>query len=363
MKKLKIGVVFGGQSGEHEVSRVSAASVMRVMDKSKYDILPIGISKEGKWYVFEGDLSKIEDGSWQQEAIPALLPPNTDYKCIITLENGMQTKYNLDVIFPVLHGPRGEDGTIQGIFELMNIPYVGCGVSSSAICMDKVFAKMILRQEGLPVVDYKVYHKKALSLALPDIIAEIESSFGYPCFVKPANMGSSVGISKAHDRSKLETALHTAADYDVKVLVEAFIDAREIECSVLGNENPKASIPGEIIPSNEFYDYTAKYCDGGKSKLLIPAPLTAETVKKIQELAIKAFKTLDCSGMARVDFLLSKVSGTLYINELNTIPGFTSISMYPKMWEASGLTYIQLIDELIELAIKRHQQKQQLKLY
>lgn len=362
MEKMKVGVVFGGQSGEHEVSLMSATSVIKVMDKTKYDIIPIGITKEGKWHIFPGDVSKIEDGSWQEEAIPAFLPPDTGYRCLIFLEEGKEVRHYIDVIFPVLHGPRGEDGTVQGVFELMNIPYVSCGVSSSAVCMDKVFTKQILRQAGLPVVDFKVFYKKDLPHKLDEIISEVEASFGYPCFVKPANMGSSVGITKAHDREELKSGIMLAAEYDRKLLVEKFIPAREIECSVLGNEDPKASLPGEIMPSHEFYDYTAKYFDGGKSKLLIPAPLAGEETEKIRDLAVKAFKALDCSGMARVDFLMSKVSGIIYINELNTIPGFTKISMYPKMWEAAGLPYKELIDKLIELAIERHREKQALKL-
>nr|WP_237659071.1 D-alanine--D-alanine ligase family protein [Tepidanaerobacter sp. GT38] len=362
VEKIKVGVIFGGQSGEHEVSLMSSVSVMKVMDKTKYDIIPIGITKEGNWKLFLGDISKIENGSWEQEAVPALISPDPASKCIITLKDGKETRYYLDVVFPVLHGPRGEDGTVQSIFEMMNIPYVSCGVASSAICMDKVFSKKILQQSNLPVVDYKVYYKKELQTNLTEIISEVEVSLGYPCFVKPANLGSSVGISKAKSREELKAALLLAAEYDTKILVEKFIDAREIECSVLGNDAPRASLPGEIIPSREFYDYAAKYLDGDKSKLLLPAPLSQKDIATIQQLAIEAFKALGCSGMARVDFLMSKVSGKIYINELNTIPGFTKISMYPKMWEISGLSYGALIDELIQLAIERHKQKNELKL-
>ncbi|TYP49759.1 D-alanine--D-alanine ligase family protein [Thermosediminibacter litoriperuensis] len=362
MEKLKVGVVFGGQSGEYEVSLMSATSIINVMDKSKYDIVPIGITKDGRWHVFFGDVSKIQDGTWVDEAVPAFLPPDTSYKCAITLKDGIETRYYLDVIFPVLHGPHGEDGTVQGVFELMNIPYVSCGVGSSAVCMDKVFSKKLLKQEGLPVVDFKVFYKKDLPAGLMDMVAEVEKSFGYPCFVKPANLGSSVGVTKAHDREELKNAILHAAEFDRKLLVERFIPAREIECAVLGNDDPVASLPGEIIPSEEFYSYIAKYFDGGKSKLLIPAPLATEETEKIRDLAVRAYKALDCTGMARVDFLLSKVTGIIYINELNTIPGFTNISMYPKMWEASGLPYKELIDKLIGLAIERHRQKQALKL-
>jgi D-alanine-D-alanine ligase len=362
VEKTKVGIVFGGQSGEHEVSLMSSASVIKVMDKTKYDIIPIGITKEGNWNLFLGDISKIEDGSWPDEAVPALLSPDPNHKCIITLIDGKESRYYLDVVFPVLHGPRGEDGTVQSLFEMMNIPYVSCGVTSSALCMDKVFSKKILEQNGLPIVDYKVFYKRELLVRMPEIISELEDYLGYPCFVKPANLGSSVGISKARNREELKSALMIAAQYDIKVLVEKFIDAREIECSVLGNDEPKASLPGEIIPSRDFYDYTAKYSDGDKSKLLLPAPVSRKDVSRIQELAVKAFTALDCSGMARVDFLMSKVSGNIYINELNTIPGFTKISMYPKMWEVSGLSYKDLIDELIEFAFERHRQKNELKL-
>ncbi|HHY71271.1 MAG TPA: D-alanine--D-alanine ligase [Thermoanaerobacterales bacterium] len=362
MEKMKVGIVFGGQSGEHEVSLMSSVSVMKVMDKIKYDIIPIGITKKGNWKLFLGDISKIEDGSWVEEAVPALLSPDPKHKCIITLIDGKESRYYLDVVFPVLHGPRGEDGTVQSLFEMMNIPYVSCGVTASALCMDKVFAKKILEQNGLPIVDYKVFYKQELLVRMPEILSELEDYLNYPCFVKPANLGSSVGISKARNRDELKSALMLAAQYDTKMLVEKFIDAREIECSVLGNDEPRASLPGEIIPSRDFYDYTAKYLDGDKSELLLPAPVSKKDVTRIQELAVKAFKALDCSGMARVDFLMSKVSGNIYINELNTIPGFTSISMYPKMWEVSGLPYKDLIDELIELAFKRHRKKNELKL-
>ncbi|AEE90561.1 D-alanine--D-alanine ligase [Tepidanaerobacter acetatoxydans Re1] len=362
MQKIKVGIIFGGQSGEHEVSLMSCVSVIQVMDKTKYDIIPIGITKKGNWKLFLGDISKIENGSWEDEAIPALLSPDPSCKCVITLKDGMESRYYLDVVFPVLHGPRGEDGTVQSLFELMNIPYVSCGVTSSAICMDKVFSKKILEQSGLPIVDYKAFYKRELLARMPEIISEVEEFLGYPCFVKPANLGSSVGISKAGGPSELESAMRLATQYDTKILVERFIDAREIECAVLGNDEPNASLPGEIIPSRDFYDYTAKYLDGDKSKLLLPAPVSRKDITRIQELAIKAFKTLDCSGMARVDFLMSKVSGNIYINELNTIPGFTRISMYPKMWEISGLSYKDLIDKLINLAFERHRQKNELTL-
>lgn len=363
MEKIRIGIIFGGQSAEHEVSLMSASSIIKIIDKSKFDVLKIGITKDGRWHLYFGDVENIENGQWINQAVPAFIVPDPSRKYMITLQNGIETRYPVDVFFPVLHGPRGEDGTLQGIFELMNIPYVSCGVTSSALCMDKVYTKKILKNEGLPVADFKVYFKKDLLLEINAIVREIEESLGFPCFVKPANLGSSIGITKAHNKEELKDALFLASEYDTKIIVEKFIPAREIEVSVLGNENPIASLPGEIIPSNEFYDYTAKYFDGGKSKLLIPAPLAKEETEKVKDLAVKAFKALDCSGMARVDFLLSKVTGIFYINELNTIPGFTKISMYPKLWEASGLSYRDLIEKLIELAFEKYREKQALKLY
>jgi D-alanine-D-alanine ligase len=362
MAKLAIGLLFGGQSGEHEISLMSVTSIIKVLDKSKYDIIPIGISKDGKWSIFLGDISKIQDGSWQHEAVPAILTPNANCQYVMSIQGNKEIKYHLDVIFPVLHGPRGEDGTVQGLFELMNIPYVSCGVASSAICMDKIYAKKILEEEGLPVVDYKILYKRDLPERLPHVIAEVEESFRYPCFIKPANLGSSVGITKANNRHSLKSSIELASEYDYKILIEKAIPAREIECSVLGNDRPRASLPGEIIPSREFYDYEAKYFDGGKSKLLVPAPLTREETNNIRHLAVRAFNALDCSGMARVDFLLCKETGVIYINEVNTIPGFTNISMYPKMWEATGISYGELIDTLIQLALDRHNHKQTLKI-
>lgn len=362
MKKLKVGVIFGGQSGEHEVSLMSATSVINVMNKDKYDIIPIGITKDGKWHVFSGDISKIMTSEWEQGALPAFLPPDPSYKCIISREQGKEIRYYLDVIFPVLHGPRGEDGTVQGVFELMNIPYVGCGVTSSALCMDKAVAKKVLRQEGISVVDFEVLYKRDLEGGLDDIVSKLTDSIGFPCFVKPANLGSSVGISKARNAVELSAALIEASLYDSKIIVEKAVDAREIECSVLGNDFPEASLPGEIIPSRDFYDYTAKYFDGDNSKLLLPAPMANEKTEEIRDLAVKAFKALGCCGMARVDFLCCKVTGINYINELNTIPGFTRISMYPKMWEATGLSYKDLVDKLIELALEKHREKNTLKL-
>jgi len=354
MKKT-VGVIFGGQSGEHEVSLMSATSILRVIDRDKFDVVHIGISKNGNWYLFKGDIEDIQKGNWEKNSIKAFLPPDSSYKGIVTLQNGVEKIHKLDVVFPVLHGPRGEDGTIQGLFELAGIPYVSCGVLSSAMCMDKVITKKMLEHESLPIAEWTYYYDYELLEEEERVIKEIETRFGYPCFVKPANLGSSVGVTKAKNQEELIEALKLAAEYDRKIVVEEFIDGREIEISVLGNDNPRASITGEIIPCHEFYDYTAKYFDNGQSKLLIPAPIPEEVEKTIQDFAIKAFKALGCEGMARVDFFYQESKKRVLINELNTIPGFTKISMYPKLWEASGLKYKDLITELINLAIERHE--------
>ncbi len=340
-RKLKVGVIFGGKSGEHEVSLVSAQGIMNAMDKEKYEIIPIGIAKDGRW-ITSGDPMKVLESGMEEGIASASLPSDL-FK-------------EVDVIFPVLHGPYGEDGTIQGLLELADIPYVGAGVLGSALGMDKIAMKAIFRAHGLPVLDHLALKRKDWERDPEEMMRRIEERLGYPCFIKPANLGSSVGISKVHDRSELAPALELAASYDRKMLAERGVKAREIECSVLGNDDPIASVPGEIIPCREFYDYIAKYIDN-RSELIIPAPLSPEMTKKVQELSIKAYLAIDCAGMARVDFLLDKDSGQLYIGEVNTIPGFTPISMYPKLWEASGISYSELIDRLIELALERHADK------
>lgn len=352
--KLNVAVIFGGKSGEHEVSLMSATNVINAMDKSKYDIYMIGITKKGQWMLYQGPVEKLKDGSW--EAIAREL----DNRQLIDLILGSMLEENhkakIDVIFPVLHGPNGEDGTIQGFFEMLDIPYVGCGVIGSALGMDKAISKQLFMDAGLKVAAYDISYKYEIQDKLQTVIDRIEKKFQYPVFVKPVNMGSSVGITKAHDRQELEKGLQEAAKYDRKILVEEFINGREIECAVLGNNYPEATGAGEIIPSKEFYDYEAKYFDDGKSTLIIPAKLTEEQSKAIGEAAVKAFKALDCCGMSRVDFFLEKTTGEIYINEINTIPGFTQISMYPKLWEVAGLSYSKLIDRLIELALERHEE-------
>jgi D-alanine-D-alanine ligase len=325
MNKIRVGVIRGGRSGEHEVSLRSAESILNAIDREKYEIVPLTISHEGKWEPFA------------ISADPDTKPP-------------------VDVVFPIVHGTYGEDGTIQGLFELANVPYVGAGVLGSAICMDKDVMKRLLRAAGLPIVEYWSVRKSELDSFLQ---AEL-NTLPYPVFVKPANLGSSVGITKAHTPEELPGALQTAAEYDQKIVVERGVDAREIEVSVLGNDDAIASVPGEIIPSREFYDYAAKYVDDN-SRLLIPAPLSDAAVKEAQHLALEAFKALECSGMGRVDLFLERPNGKFYVNEINTLPGFTSISMYPKLWDASGIAYPQLIDRLITLAIQRHAEKNTLR--
>lgn len=351
-KKLNAAVVFGGKSGEHEVSLMSATNVIKAMDKEKYNIYMIGITKQGKWMVYNGDVDKITDGSWEKEA-EKMDRAETINLLFSGLFNG-KTEEKIDVVFPVLHGPNGEDGTIQGLFEMLDVPYVGCGVMASALGMDKGFSKQLFIDAGLTVGDYTVVLKSKIEKDMKAVIDMVEEGFSYPVFVKPVNMGSSVGITKAHNRDELIKGLKEACRYDRKVMIEEFIDCREFECAVLGNDDPIASGVGEIIPSHEFYDYEAKYFDDGKSVLIIPAELEEEKVQEIREAAVKAYKALDCSGLARVDFFMEKNTGRILINEINTIPGFTKISMYPKLWDAAGLSYSKLIDRLIELAIERY---------
>ncbi len=375
MAKKRVAVIFGGQSSEHEVSRVSAQSVIENIDREKYDIVMIGITKEGQWLTYEGPTNKIGSGEWEKLALTAAQERNQNTLHMTTGSNqtstqpeelavsntargifGESAKEPIDVVFPVLHGCNGEDGTIQGLFELAGIPYVGCGVLGSAVGMDKAYTKIIFEKEGLPQGDYLVFNRKQVNFRIDEVIDEIEGRLTYPCFVKPSNAGSSVGVNKASNREQLKRALEIAAKNDRRILVEEFIDGREIECAVLGNDNPIASTVGEVIPCNEFYDYEAKYQVGDDSRVMIPAEnLSAETVQKIREYAVRAFKCLDCAGLSRVDFFVHKDTGEIYINEINTLPGFTQISMYPKLWAASGIPYSELIDRLIELAYERYE--------
>jgi len=351
-EKLNVAVVFGGKSGEHEVSLMSATNVINAMDKDKYNIFMIGITRQGKWMAYRGDVSKIIDSSWEKEAEELDREKTLDIMFYRFFKDGAGEK--IDVVFPVLHGPNGEDGTIQGLFEMLDIPYVGCGVAASALGMDKAFSKQLFRDAGLNVGEYTVILKRDIEKDINSVVKQAEDKFKYPVFIKPANMGSSVGITKAHNRDELEAGLKEACKHDRKIIIEENINCREVECSVLGNNDPDASVLGEIIPSHEFYDYVAKYFDDGKSTLIIPAKFSESKTREIREAAVKAYKALDCCGMARVDFLVDKETEKVYINEINTIPGFTKISMYPKLWDAAGLSYGKLIDRLIELAIERY---------
>ncbi|MCM0649763.1 D-alanine--D-alanine ligase [Clostridium swellfunianum] len=340
--KKKVAVLFGGQSTEHEVSRVSAASVLRNIDVAKYDVYPIGITKDGKWFEYTGAIDKIESGEWEIDEF---------YKT----PEGQKFLFNkeVDAVFPVLHGLYGEDGTIQGLCKLLNLPCVGPGVMSSAVCMDKIYTKYLLERFGVKQAEYVVVNAYEYKEDYKQIIDKIEKKLPYPMFIKPSNSGSSVGITKAHSTQELIAGLTEALKYDRKILVERGINAREVEVAVLGNDYPKAAVPGEIIPAKEFYDYEAKY-QNEASKLLIPAALSNEKLEAIKDEAVKVYRALDCAGMARVDFLVDKDTQEVYLNEVNTIPGFTKISMYPKMWQASGKAYSNLIDELIGLAIDRN---------
>ena len=363
-RKIRVGVIFGGRSGEHEVSLASARSVMSAMDKEKYEIVPIGITKEGRWIASGDPLMALEAGD-AGVSQPVALLGDPSRRGLMRLEDTDQAVRatrlaELDVVFPVLHGPYGEDGTVQGLLELAGIPYVGAGVIGSALGLDKAVFKDVMLAHGLPITDYLLVKRKEWETVPEEVMDRAEAALGYPVFTKPANLGSSVGIRKCHDREELTRGLTEAARYDRKLLVEVAVPAaREIEVSVLGNDDPIASVPGEIIPSREFYSYEAKYIDHGDeaSGLLIPAPISPEMTERVRDLAVRAYKAIDCAGMARADFLLSGETGELYVSELNTIPGFTTISMYPKLWEASGIPYPELIERLIDLAIERYQDK------
>jgi D-alanine-D-alanine ligase len=372
MKKLRVGVIYGGRSGEHEVSLASAAAVFQNLDPERYEAVPIRIEKDGRWALPSRPpaLMKAADvihSGRLDEPSPreAHLIAHPGGDTLLTIDRSRSDAaiggLGLDVVFPVLHGPYGEDGTVQGLLELANVPYVGAGVLASAVGMDKAAMKLVFAAKGLSICDYEVVLKRDWQRDERAIMHAVVAKLGFPVFVKPANLGSSVGISKAKHATELRAAITLAAEFDRKVVIEAAVPkAREIECAVLGNDEPEASIPGEVIPSREFYDYEAKYLDEG-SRTIIPADLTARQSEEIRAQAIAAFKAIDCAGMARVDFLLAGESGVLYVNEVNTIPGFTTISMYSKMWAASGVSYSQLIDRLIALAVERHAEKQKLR--
>jgi len=349
--KVRVAVLFGGQSSEHDVSLRSAQTVMNALDPERYEVVPIGITREGRWLAngdpfaaltAESPLFALDDGTRPVGAASA----EAESAAPALMANGF------DVVFPVLHGPLGEDGTVQGWLELTGLPYVGAGVLGSALAMDKAMAKTIFAQHGLPQVAWRLVTRKEWQREPEDVEAWVAKCLGFPCFVKPANMGSSVGVIKAHNASELPGAIEEAARYDRRILIEQGVDCRELEVSVLGNDEPIASVAGEIIPANEFYDYEAKYIDD-RSQLLAPAPIDGATMAEVQELAIAAYRALDLAGMARVDFFMDRNTDRLYLNEVNTIPGFTAISMYPRLWAATGIPLPELVDRLIGLALER----------
>jgi len=360
-RKLRIGIVFGGRSGEHEVSVASARSIMAAIDRSRYEVVPIAIARSGQWIAGAEPQALMAPGdapaSPEAEQVASTAVEVTGFARLPQVQGTAPGLGELDVIFSTLHGTYGEDGALQGMLEMAGIAYVGCGILGSALGMDKEKAKLVFQAAGLPTVPGVTVFRYDLEREPDATVERIATQFGYPVFVKPANLGSSVGVSKAHDAGELHAALALAARYDRKILVEQAINCREVECAVLGNDDPQASVVGEIVPSKEFYDYEAKYLDGA-SRLFIPAPILDETAAAIRRMAVTAFRALDLNGLARVDFFLGRDNGQVYINEVNTLPGFTEISMYPKLWEATGLPYPQLIDRLIELAIERHADRQ-----
>mgnify|MGYP005837023321 CR=1 FL=1 len=350
-RKLRVAVLFGGQSGEHEVSLVSAQAVLAALDPARYDVLPVGITRQGRWLAGPGAHATLVAAA-DRDRLPAGAKPVAPAASLVEVFTLLPPSHPVDVVFPVLHGPMGEDGTVQGLLELAGTPYVGCGVAASAVGMDKALMKAAFAAAGLPLLPWLLVRRSELAADAEAVAARVEATLHYPVFVKPANMGSSVGVNKAGDRAGLQAALAEAAGYDRRIVVEQGIPAREIEISVLGNDEPAASVPGEVVPSGEWYDYAAKYLDGA-SQLVIPAPLDAELAARVRELALQAFLAIDGAGLARVDFLLDKETGALWLNEVNTMPGFTPISMYAKLWAASGLAYPDLLDRLIELALER----------
>ncbi len=355
-EKINIAVLFGGRSGEHEVSLMSARSVISVLDPDKYEVVQIGITHDGRWFSGEKILDRLARNATDGLTPVAVLPEPGHHQLYRVDQSGLVPYKKVDVYFPVLHGTYGEDGTLQGLLEMADVAYVGAGVLGSSVGMDKALFKDVMRANAIPVVESMIFSKIEIDSSVRQAVEKVESFLKYPVFVKPVNMGSSVGVSKCKNRSDLLEGLIDAARYDRRIMIERGINAREIEVSVLGNLDPKSSVTGEIIPSDEFYSYKAKYI-AEDSKLIIPAPIEAATNKLAQELAVKAFVASDCAGMARVDFLLDRDSNELYLNELNTIPGFTKISMYPKLWEATGIPYPELVNHLIRLALERKQER------
>lgn len=337
-----IGVIFGGRSGEHEVSLLSATAVIKAIDKTKYQVKRIGITKKGKWKTFEGLDENIANGKWEIEGKDS------------TISEALE---NVDFAMPILHGPYGEDGTIQGLFEIMDIPYAGCGVLSSSLCMDKVSAKEIFERQNIPTCNYFLVYAEDLIEDIDEVVEKIEGSISYNMFVKPSNMGSSVGISKVRNKKELKVALHLAAKYDRRIIVEEAINCREVETGVIGNHQPNVAAVGEIVSKLDFYDYTAKYSDDVGTEICVPAQLPEDTINKIKELAIKAYRALDCSGFSRIDFFVDKEDGSVYLNEINTIPGFTKYSMFPTLWNEVGVNFTDLVEKIVEFGYERYNAK------
>lgn len=358
MSKKNVAVIFGGKSSEHEVSRASVTMVLNNIDREKYNVYMLGITKEGKWYLYEGDVSLIAGGEWENSGklTQAFIVPDAALHGMIVLREGGAETVRLDVAYPVMHGKNGEDGTMQGLFELAQIPYVGCGVAASAVCMDKALTNIMLEHGGIPQAKFLWFYHRYFERHIDRCINEIEDKLGYPCFVKPANAGSSVGISKCTSHSEIMDAVRLAAQHDEKIVVEEGIDGREVEVAVLGNDDPITSVVGEILPAADWYDYDAKYNDEA-SRLVIPADLSPATTELVKKRAIQAYKILGCAGLTRVDFLIRKSDGEPMLNEPNTLPGFTEISMYPKLFEAAGISKPELIDKIIEYAIERATKK------
>ena len=368
IKKIRVGIIFGGKSMEHEISLMSATSIINAIDKGKFQVVLIGITKEGEWLKYNGPVELIESSKWEEIAREEHAKNSFSKMELITNKQslkvvdgkvsvlgyaGTSLRDDVDVVFPVLHGPFGEDGTIQGLFEMINIPYAGCGVLASAVSMDKAISKEIFQKAGLPICKYLLVLKEEMEDNTDAVIAKIEGELEYPLFVKPSNMGSSVGISKAANTKELLEALSQAARHDRRIVVEESVFARELEVGIVGNYRAKASIVGEIIPSKEFYDYEAKYFDGGKSKMSIPADISEELSKEIREMVVRAYEAIDGTGFARIDFFLDKKNGKVFLNEINTIPGFTKFSMFPQLWENTGVSYKDTIEKIIQLAFER----------
>jgi len=366
VKKIRVGLIFGGKSGEHEVSFCSASSIIKAIDKDKYTVVPIGITKEGRWISPQDSELALQSGRIEGKSTVILLNDPSG-RALVRIDNNQRldkssTLEKIDVIFPVLHGPYGEDGTVQGLLELADIPYVGAGVAASAISMNKDLMKTIFKQRDLPILKWMTIKRKEWQKDKEKILSLVQDDFEYPLFVKPTNLGSSIGITKVHKKEELEKAIDLASSYDRKILIEEGLEeVREIECSVLGNDEPQVSVVGEVKPAGEFYDYDSKYIDK-ETQLIVPTDLPDGVSRKVQEIALNAFKAVDAAGMARVDFFVSKKENKIYLSEINTIPGFTSSSMYPRLWEASGISYPELIDRLIQLALERHQDKKQNKI-